>query len=575
MSPPDTRLELELYRFLNRVRAPLQTSRNADQALRSVLRSTIPFLGADAGCIATMQPGETAAQVQFRVPVEATFPMDSLAAPLRGEWPSLPPSMLIAIIRRRGRPWGVMALQKNEGSFAQGRGRALARIADSASELVQNIDRERLREVRLRIDQKLMEELRGKDLFYQILKGLRSLTSYDHSSALLVPGEQQQSLIFEAEQIAFKKAKSQRIGLRLPTDDAISHLLTLGEVFGFERQRDDGPWLEWTDFDAAAIGKLLDSATPALPSNRKVPPERSMLCASIAGRDGSLGLLKIASRSVGTLGPYEADLVKRFLPHAAVAIQNTRRTETLRESLQAAERRTAMADLSRSVAHDVNNALGAVLPIVQQIRKELEDGEEVDPEQLFDDMAQIERSLVVCRRIFGGMLSFARGHSRHHGTSNLEHSIDAALTILQDGMNRKSIHREIDVEPDLPAIATDQSELDRLVFNLLANARDAMRQGGTLTLSGRLIDGEGEPRRVELLVGDTGEGIAPEDLPRIQEPFFTTKKQGSGLGLSIVRNIVWEMRGELRFESDAGKGTTVRVRLPVRIEDDMEEGTTE
>ncbi len=550
-------LELELFRFLVRLRSPLRGSRDADQALRSILRSTIPFLQADAGCIATMPPGTGRAQVVFRVPREIDFDLDALTGPLEGKWPRLPRDLLVAVITRRARPWGVLALRRTGGDFPDGFGRALGRIAETASELVQQIDGERIREVRFRIDQKIMEELRGRDLFYQILHGLRSLTGYDHSSALLVPSEPREHLVIEAEQIAWEKAKSPRIGERVPIERSLEPTLEYGAVYGFDREAGGGPWKEWTGFEAEEIADLLDVECQTARADG-APEEGSILCAVVAGRDGLLGLLKIASRHKGSLGPYEADLVRRFLPHVSVAIQNSRRTETLQANLVAAERRSAMAELARSVAHDVNNALGAVLPLAQQIVADLQSDEPMHRDQLLQDLLQIEQSVVVCRRIFGGMLSFARGAAKHRGTGELDPAVQAAITILRDGFSRRHIQCEIDVERGIPPLRTDQGQLDQLVFNLLANARDAMTEGGKVTVRARRIN-----HHAELLVGDTGEGIDEERLARIQEPFFTTKKQGTGLGLSIVRNIVWEARGDLRFESRPGEGTRVFVRLPL------------
>jgi signal transduction histidine kinase len=102
-----------------------------------------------------------------------------------------------------------------------------------------------------------------------------------------------------------------------------------------------------------------------------------------------------------------------------------------------------------------------------------------------------------------------------------------------------------------------QADLDQLLLNLLTNSRDAMPQGGQLTVRARR---QGEV--VELVVEDTGCGIPPEHLAKIQEPFFSTKPDGNGLGLAICRSIVWQMRGLLDIRSTPGKGTHVAAVLP-------------
>ena len=112
----------------------------------------------------------------------------------------------------------------------------LVRIAAVLSEAIHQIDRDRIRGVRDRIDRKIMEQIDPKDLFYQILDGLRSLTHYDHSSALFIRDESDGALRLVAEQIAWKKARSRRIGLRLPIRDADAAMLMAGRVYGFDRR---------------------------------------------------------------------------------------------------------------------------------------------------------------------------------------------------------------------------------------------------------------------------------------------------------------------------------------------------
>jgi two-component system sensor kinase FixL len=113
-----------------------------------------------------------------------------------------------------------------------------------------------------------------------------------------------------------------------------------------------------------------------------------------------------------------------------------------------------------------------------------------------------------------------------------------------------------DCPDDLPPVQADPDQL-RIVFsNLVRNAREAMPNGGSLTLSGRRSDG-----RVEVSVADTGVGIAPEHLARVMEPLYTTKARGMGLGLALARAILEKNKGSLRAESVLEKGTTFTVLL--------------
>lgn len=138
----------------------------------------------------------------------------------------------------------------------------------------------------------------------------------------------------------------------------------------------------------------------------------------------------------GRLTPFDAELVDRFRSQAAVAIQNLTRTESLQARMLTAERKHAIADLARTVSHDVNNALGAMLPLIQQMQADLQSGR-MDQALYLGDLEQVHKSVQACWRIFGGMLSFARGGARrsHHG--EMAAALETALAVLNDGMHRR------------------------------------------------------------------------------------------------------------------------------------------
>ncbi len=185
----------------------------------------------------------------------------------------------------------------------------------------------------------------------------------------------------------------------------------------------------------------------------------------------------------------------------------------------------------------------------------------LDPAVAALDLAQFERSIQVCRRIFGGMLNIARGTARNPSEVSLAHVAESVLAILREGLERSGVRLTVEIPPDLPALFAVQADVEQLMLNLVSNARDATTAGDRLTIGARSDNGS-----IELVVEDSGCGIPEEDLPKIQEPFFTTKASGHGLGLAICRSIVAQMRGQLRIESTPGSGTQVRVRFPLRSE---------
>lgn len=569
--------ELEFLRLIDALPARLKPVSDVQKSLATALRLAREFFRADRGCAAVARPGEPLAEVLTAFPPRGDWDRALLTGFIRNEHPAIPPSMLLAPVRRRGRAWGVLALERTGEASPRGDGRLLSRVSALVSEAVERIDRERMFEVRDRIDRKIMEQLRPKDLFYQILDGLRSLTRYDHSSAILMQEEEGDALILVAEQIAWKKGKSRRIGWRLPLTPELRKILAEETVHGFERRGDE--WREWSGRPVAALAALLDynredapnpagGGTPGAPATAASAAsaadlrEAAMLVAPLAFPDGIFGVLKVASCHPGSFGAYDANLVERFRSQAAVAIQNSRRTESLHARMVEAEKKHAMADLARSVSHDVNNAMGSVIPLLQQIQADARDGR-VDPAVLCGDLDQIETSLQVCRRIFSGMLSLARGSARPSRRAPVYPALDASLTILQDGLRHRGIDLAVDVPDDLPEVAGARSDLEQVFLNLISNAREAMPQGGRLSIAARRA-GAG---RLEIAIEDTGHGIPPENLPRVEEPFFTTKPQGTGLGLPICRSIVWEMGGRMEIKSESGRGTRVTITLPLAGEE--------
>ena len=541
-------------RFLEEANVHLEKGRDADKALKRSLKLARDAFEADEACLAVCRPHETEASIHASLPATASWSSEPFAEFLRGRRPRLSPRTLLARIDRRERPWGVLALRNAERAFDRGLVLDVRRTGRLLSEIVQRLDRMRLSEVRAHIDRKLMEQLRPLDLFYQVLHGLRTLTRYDHSAAVLIHEADEKRFEVVAEQVSWRKGRSRRIGSHVPVDDDAMAFLLPGEVLRLEWS--EGAWSEEGGAAGAeALGSLVGGA------ERRA---MSVLVAPLSARGHALGVLVVASCHPRSLGPYEAALVQRFLPAAAVAIRNMGRAASLEAGMLEAERRSALATLARGVSHDVNNAIGSVLPLVQQMIEDARE-ERIDPAGFARDLDQVEASLQVCRRIFGGMLSFAQDAARSVGEGDLLRAIESMRAVLEGNMRRAGVELVLDLDPRLPHVRGSQSDLEQLVLNLASNACDAMPEGGRLELHAHR-----SRRSVHATVTDTGRGIPAEHLARVREPFFTTKADGNGLGLSICRSILWRLGGEMSIESEPGRGTRVELRIPLarRDEDD-------
>jgi signal transduction histidine kinase len=546
--------DIAFLAFLDQLKNDLRAVREDQDALRLSLRRMCEHFKVGAGCIAVATADRSRADLISVIPRDGEWDLECLAEFIQKRRPRIPPDIIMAPLFRRGRLWAALALKGEQPFEIPSSYLALRRVAKVVSESIELLDWQRNIEVRSQIDRKMLEQLRPKDLFYQILHGLRSLTDYDHSSALLIFNQRENTLELVAEQIAWVKRKSHRIGLKLQLNDDISALVRGNIVYGYNRR--NGAWEEWSGRDSIELAKLLDynEGVEAPASDRR---ENCMLCAPLSTRDGVLGVLKVAGCHPGSFNGYEADLVQRFTPLAAVAIQNSQRAFTLEAKMLEAEKKHAVANLLRGVSHDVNNALGCVLPLVQQILVDIQSGS-LQEDTLSQDLQQIEQSIQTCRRIFGGMLALARDASQGIAQANLRRALDTTLAVLRDGLERQRIQLDVQMSDVVPNIQTGQGDLEQLLLNLTTNARDAMEGGGILS-----IRTENVGDHIAILIQDSGCGIPSEVMSRIQEPFFTTKENGNGLGLSICRSIVWNAGGRMEMTSRPGAGTEVRVLLPV------------
>jgi signal transduction histidine kinase len=171
--------------------------------------------------------------------------------------------------------------------------------------------------------------------------------------------------------------------------------------------------------------------------------------------------------------------------------------------------------------------------------------------------AQVER----ITRIMNQLLTFARRKPGERRPVNLGQTVEDCLEVLQERIRRARITVESHYETTLRPVHVhaDPDEMSQVVLNLLINAIHAMPDGGTLRIALERVNGH-----VKMEIGDTGHGIAEEDLPKIFHPFFTTKEagKGTGLGLTVVHNIVQEHGGTIEVRSESGKGTTFTIMLP-------------
>ena len=228
-----------------------------------------------------------------------------------------------------------------------------------------------------------------------------------------------------------------------------------------------------------------------------------------------------------------------------------------REELLRKEKLASVGQLAAGVAHEINNPLGTILLYADSMRREIaaDDPRQADYKMIIDETMR-------CKRIVGDLLNFARQRQLTVRPTDLNALIKKTLEDLSIQPQFQAIRMTLDLDPDLPLVEVDESQIRQVFLNLIANAVDAMKEKGRLWVRSRRVAGG----MVELAFQDTGPGIPPGQLKEIFTPFFTTKPvgKGTGLGLSIVYGIIKMHQGQIGVDSKTGQGATFVITLPIK-----------
>lgn len=253
----------------------------------------------------------------------------------------------------------------------------------------------------------------------------------------------------------------------------------------------------------------------------------------------------------------------------AAIIEDVTQKNRAEEQLRQAQKMEAVGQLTGGLAHDFNNLLGVILGNLQLIERSVQDSEK-SKTRIKAALKAVEKGAELTRRL----LAFARRQKLDAETIEPNPLIENLSDLLKHTLGEK-IALECRLAENIPSIRTDPHQLEAAILNLAVNARDAMPDGGNLTIESDVIhlDEDHAARDCEVTAGnyvvlavtDTGVGIPADRIDEVFEPFFTTKEvgQGSGLGLSMVYGFIKQSGGHVRIYSEVGRGTTVRMYVPV------------
>ncbi len=224
------------------------------------------------------------------------------------------------------------------------------------------------------------------------------------------------------------------------------------------------------------------------------------------------------------------------------------------------EKMASLGKLAAGIAHEINNPLGGILIYASLM---MEDLPEDDPKRA--DLARIVQEAGRCKEIVKSLLEFARQTEPKKEPTDINRAIQDGLFFLVNQALFHNIRIVKELDPSLPLVHGNASQLKQVFMNIIVNAAEAMHGNGTLTIKTSFSSDE---NKVTIEFTDTGEGIPEENLSRIFDPFFTTKDvgKGTGLGLATSFGIIEEHGGRINVKSKVGEGATFSIELPVHLE---------
>jgi two-component system NtrC family sensor kinase len=229
----------------------------------------------------------------------------------------------------------------------------------------------------------------------------------------------------------------------------------------------------------------------------------------------------------------------------------------LEQRLVQADKLSSIGLLAAGVAHEVNTPLAVISTYAQMLAKQV--AEDSTKSLILDKIA---KQTFRASEIVNSLLNFSRTSTTSFGDVNLNRVIQETLSLIEHQLQKSGIELKPNLQPDLPAVHGNAGKLQQVFLNLFLNARDAMSSGGALE-----VRTWSDTTGVRVEVADTGHGIAPENIHRIYDPFFTTKaaRKGTGLGLSVTYGIIQEHGGSIEVSNRRSGGATFHLELPLSV----------
>jgi two-component system NtrC family sensor kinase len=301
-------------------------------------------------------------------------------------------------------------------------------------------------------------------------------------------------------------------------------------------------------------GMALATGLGYILADKVIKPVQRLINASQLVSEGSL------TPDIGPISKGEIGLLQNTFKDMVAAVG--RRRAASQDQIIQSEKQASVGRLAAGVAHEINNPLTGVLTYAHMLLRR----KDIAPE-VRSDLETIVAATERVRKIVKGLLDFSRQTKLDPEPTEINRLVGSTISLLENQALVKGVAIKFNPGENLPPVKLDRSQFQSVLINIIINALDATEPGGNVTVyTATGLSGNGAGRKgIEITIADTGCGIPPENLDKLFDPFFTTKAtgQGTGLGLSVSLGIVQRHGGNIRVQSESGKGSRFFIWLAI------------
>lgn len=239
-------------------------------------------------------------------------------------------------------------------------------------------------------------------------------------------------------------------------------------------------------------------------------------------------------------------------------VSKLREERALEEKLREAEHLSGIAQLAKGIAHEIRNPLNFISLSIDHLKKKYSPGDEKERENFDLLITSIKHEIQRLNRLAGDFLDYGKPLRLNLREVDIGSLIQEILDLVKVKAEKDGV-KILYQRGDIPRLSVDPELLKTCILNIILNAFQSMPEGGNLAISAKTSEGN-----VRIIIQDSGIGVSKENLPKLFDPFFSTKSKGLGLGLAMTKRVAEEHGGKVIFQSEEGKGSAITISLPVR-----------